>query len=53
MIVQDVLNKAIVQIGDMRAKTEEMKWDNMRRAVCEFLIYLNHNRMSALMNGFR
>ncbi|KAH8118451.1 hypothetical protein DFH11DRAFT_1503128 [Phellopilus nigrolimitatus] len=31
--IEEVLNKAIVSIGDMRATTEEMKWENMRRAV--------------------
>lgn len=37
--IEDVLNKAIVQIGDMRAKTEEMKWDNMRRAVLGLFVF--------------
>ncbi|KAI5124728.1 hypothetical protein M0805_005364 [Coniferiporia weirii] len=31
--IEEVLNKAIVSIGDMRATTEELKWENMRRAV--------------------
>ncbi|THH12344.1 hypothetical protein EW145_g51 [Phellinidium pouzarii] len=31
--IEEVLNKAIVSIGDMRATTEEMKWENMRRSV--------------------
>ena len=30
---QEVLNKAIVELGDLRASMEEVKWDNMRKAV--------------------
>ena len=27
------MNKAIVELGDLRASMEEVKWDNMRKAV--------------------
>lgn len=33
--LQTLLNKAIVDISDMRTDVEEIKWDNMRKAVCE------------------
>ena len=31
--MQEVLNKAIVELGDLRASMEEVKWNNMRKAV--------------------
>ncbi|KAF9226484.1 hypothetical protein BS17DRAFT_485735 [Gyrodon lividus] len=31
--IEEVLNKAIVELGDLRASMEEVKWDNMRKAV--------------------
>ncbi|KAF8450436.1 hypothetical protein L210DRAFT_3385826 [Boletus edulis BED1] len=31
--IEEVLNKAIVELGDLRANMEEVKWDNMRKAV--------------------
>jgi len=33
--VQELLNKAIVNVSDLRTDVEEVKWDNMRRAVSE------------------
>lgn len=30
---QEVLNKAIITLGDLRTVMEEVKWDNMRKAV--------------------
>lgn len=33
MAIEEVLNKSIVQLGDLRAKMEEVKWDNTRNAV--------------------
>lgn len=35
--LQEVLNKAIVELGDLRASMEEVKWDNMRNAVGDYL----------------
>ena len=32
---QTLLNKAIVNISDLRTDVEEIKWDNMRKAVCK------------------
>ncbi|TDL29341.1 hypothetical protein BD410DRAFT_779732 [Rickenella mellea] len=31
--IEEVLNKAIVTLGDLRTSMEEVKWNNMRRAV--------------------
>lgn len=31
---QEVLNKSIVAISDLRTDVEEIKWENMRRSVC-------------------
>ncbi|KAH7887811.1 hypothetical protein F5I97DRAFT_895292 [Phlebopus sp. FC_14] len=31
--IEEVLSKAIVELGDLRANMEEVKWDNMRKAV--------------------
>ena len=33
--LQELLNKSIVDISDLRTVVEENKWENMRRAVCE------------------
>lgn len=33
MAIEEVLSKSIVQIGDLRANMEEVKWDNTRNAV--------------------
>ena len=33
--LQTLLNKAIIDISDMRTDVEEIKWDIMRKAVCE------------------
>lgn len=32
-LLQEMLNKAVVNISDLRTDVEEIKWDNMRRAV--------------------
>ncbi|KAG6378803.1 hypothetical protein JVT61DRAFT_13080 [Boletus reticuloceps] len=34
--IEEVLNKAIVELGDLRANMEEVKWDNMRKAVGDY-----------------
>ncbi|KAF9247231.1 hypothetical protein BU15DRAFT_84763 [Melanogaster broomeanus] len=34
--IEEVLNKAIVELGDLRASMEEVRWDNMRKAVGEY-----------------
>jgi len=31
--IEELLNKAVVNISDLRTDVEEIKWDNMRRAV--------------------
>lgn len=33
MVIEEVLSKSIVEIGDLRASMEEVKWDNTRNAV--------------------
>jgi hypothetical protein len=35
--LQELLNKAIVNISDLRTVVEENKWENMRRAVRELM----------------
>ncbi|KAH0840011.1 hypothetical protein J3R83DRAFT_973 [Lanmaoa asiatica] len=37
---QEVLNKAIVELGDLRASMEEVKWVNMRKAVAALSAFL-------------
>lgn len=39
--IEEVLNKAIVELGDLRASMEEVKWDNMRKAVGQSLPLLS------------
>jgi hypothetical protein len=53
--VQEVLNKAIVELGDLRAGMEEVKWDNMRKAVGEcrpFLVPYLVSRLLAALGAF-
>ncbi|KAI9574595.1 hypothetical protein HD554DRAFT_2048259 [Boletus coccyginus] len=38
--IEEVLNKAIVELGDLRASMEEVKWDNMRKAVAALGAFL-------------
>jgi len=33
IMVEEVLNKSIVNLGDLRTEMEKVKWDNMRQAV--------------------
>jgi len=33
IVIEEVLNKAIITLGDLRTVMEEVKWDNMRKAV--------------------
>ncbi|KAH7930120.1 hypothetical protein BV22DRAFT_1079843, partial [Leucogyrophana mollusca] len=35
-----LLNKAIVSLGDLRANMEEVRWDNMRKAVSTYSAFL-------------
>lgn len=36
LVSQELMNKSIVSISDLRTDVEEVKWDNMRRAVGMF-----------------
>ncbi|KAJ7129760.1 hypothetical protein C8R44DRAFT_614925 [Mycena epipterygia] len=38
--IEEMLNKAIVNISDLRTDVEEIKWDNMRRAVVTLSSFL-------------
>ncbi|KAJ7591156.1 hypothetical protein C8J56DRAFT_554337 [Mycena floridula] len=38
--IEELLNKAIVNISDLRTDVEEVKWDNMRRAVMSLFAFL-------------
>ncbi|KAJ7700015.1 hypothetical protein B0H17DRAFT_890567, partial [Mycena rosella] len=38
--IEELLNKAIVNISDLRTDVEEIKWDNMRRAVVTLSAFL-------------
>ncbi|OJA16973.1 hypothetical protein AZE42_00592 [Rhizopogon vesiculosus] len=45
--IEEVLNKAIITLSDLRANMEEVKWDNMRQAVgtfCPFIPASNYQR---------
>ncbi|KAF8573279.1 hypothetical protein K439DRAFT_1665851 [Ramaria rubella] len=33
IIVEELMNKSIVSLGDLRTEMEKVKWDNMRQAV--------------------
>jgi len=54
--IEEVLNKAIVQLGDLRASMEEVKWDNMRKAVGAPLplplVPLPHPHLLAALGAF-
>ncbi|KAJ4466522.1 hypothetical protein J3R30DRAFT_3719299 [Lentinula aciculospora] len=39
IIIEELLNKSIVSISDLRTDVEEVKWDNMRRAVGGLFIF--------------
>lgn len=47
--MQEVLNKAIVELGDLRASMEEVKWNNMRKAVGDYRPFLF---LSSLISPF-
>ena len=32
-VLQELLNKAIINVSDLRTDVEEIKWDNMRKTV--------------------
>ena len=36
-VKQELMNKSIVSLGDLRTEMEKVKWDNMRQAVRESL----------------
>ncbi|KAJ6614315.1 hypothetical protein B0H10DRAFT_1803857 [Mycena sp. CBHHK59/15] len=38
--IEELLNKAVVNISDLRTDVEEIKWDNMRRAVVTLSAFL-------------
>ncbi|KAJ7744512.1 hypothetical protein DFH07DRAFT_749425 [Mycena maculata] len=38
--IEELLNKAVVNISDLRTDVEEIKWDNMRRAVVALSSFL-------------
>jgi hypothetical protein len=35
--MQALLNKSLVMLYDMRSQMEEVKWDNLRKSVGEFI----------------
>lgn len=35
-----MLNKSLINLGDLRTEVEEAKWDNMRKSVGELLFVL-------------
>jgi len=35
--IEELLNKAIVTLGDLRTDMEEVKWNNMKRGVCKWI----------------
>ncbi|KAJ7937119.1 hypothetical protein B0H13DRAFT_1588913 [Mycena leptocephala] len=38
--IEELLNKAVVNISDLRTDVEEIKWDNMRRAVVSLAAFV-------------
>ncbi|KAG2135901.1 uncharacterized protein EDB93DRAFT_794671 [Suillus bovinus] len=38
--IEEVLNKAIITLSDLRANMEEVKWNNMRQAVGTFYLFV-------------
>ncbi|KAG9317542.1 hypothetical protein JVU11DRAFT_1748 [Chiua virens] len=38
--IEEVLNKTVIELGDLRARMEEVKWDNMRNAVAALGAFL-------------
>ncbi|PFH51452.1 hypothetical protein AMATHDRAFT_142715 [Amanita thiersii Skay4041] len=40
MIIEEMLNRAIVDISDLRAVVEEVKWENMRRTVVTLFAFI-------------
>ncbi|KAJ7276328.1 hypothetical protein B0H12DRAFT_1005157 [Mycena haematopus] len=38
--IEEILNKAVVNVSDLRTDVEEIKWDNMRRAVVSLLAFV-------------
>jgi len=38
--IEELLNKAIVNISDLRTVVEEIKWENMRRAVLTLAAFI-------------
>ncbi|KAF7301330.1 hypothetical protein MIND_00698100 [Mycena indigotica] len=40
IVIEELLNKAIVSISDLRSDVEEVKWDNTRRAVVTLFGFL-------------
>ena len=50
LVYQEVLNKSLVTLYDLRSDMEEVKWDNMRKSVGEpFYSFLSMLR--SLMNN--
>ncbi|KAF5369816.1 hypothetical protein D9758_001118 [Tetrapyrgos nigripes] len=39
MMIEDILHRSIVSISDLRTDIEEVKWDNMRRAVVSLFAF--------------
>jgi len=40
ILVESLLNKAIVSLSDLRTDVEEIKWDNMRKSVVTLSAFL-------------
>ncbi|KAH7908511.1 hypothetical protein BJ138DRAFT_1157549 [Hygrophoropsis aurantiaca] len=40
IVIEELLNKALVSLGDLRASMEEVRWDNMRKAVTALSAFL-------------
>ncbi|KAJ7368231.1 hypothetical protein DFH08DRAFT_669889, partial [Mycena albidolilacea] len=38
--IEELLNKAVVNVSDLRTDVEEIKWDNMRRAVVTLMAFV-------------
>jgi hypothetical protein len=40
IVIEELMNKAIVELGDLRTDMESVKWDNMRKSVVALSAFL-------------
>jgi len=40
IVIEELMNKAIVELGDLRTDMESVKWDNMRKSVVALSVFV-------------